>query len=175
MREREKKQKTRMHRLARPTRRRCVKKNNKKTWEKNAGLRKKNNADAPFGAPHAVSAAGASKKKPTKQKNTRCAKKKQQKKRGFTKKTRVGHLARPKCLRCVKKQNKQKNASAQKTNKQINVGAPLGAPHAPLARHAAKPRKPGSSLSKHIVHESCTRAQTPKMNLISHTSNCLTE
>ena len=54
-------------------------------------------------------------------------------------------MARPKCLRCVKKQNKQKNASAQKTNKQINVGAPLGAPHAPLARHAAKPRKPGSS------------------------------
>ena len=104
-------------------------------------------------------------------------------------------MARPKCLRCVKKQNKQKNASAQKTNKQINVGAPLGAPHAPLARHAAKPRKPGSSkisdvtfvkiavlpiskglfLSTHIVHESCTRAQTPKMNLISHTSNCLTE
>ena len=30
-------------------------------------------------------------------------------------------------------------------------------------------------LSTHIVHESCTRAQTPKMNLISHTSNCLTE
>ena len=72
-------------------------------------------------------------------------KKTTEKTRVHKKKPRGGHLARPKCLRCVKKQNKQKNASAQKTNKQINVGAPLGAPHAPLARHAAKPRKPGSS------------------------------
>ena len=29
--------------------------------------------------------------------------------------------------------------------------------------------------STHIVHESCTRTQTPKMNLISHTSNFWTE
>ena len=46
----------------------------------------------------------------------------------------------------VRQKTKQtKKRLCAKKDKQINVGAPLGAPHAPLARHAAKPRKPGSS------------------------------
>ena len=84
------------------------------------------------------------KKNQTNKKTRDAQKKNNRKNEGSQKKTRVGHLARPKCLRCVKKRNKQKTASARKKN-QINAGAPLAAPHAPLARHVAKPRKPGSS------------------------------
>ena len=84
------------------------------------------------------------KKTQTNKKTRDAQKKKQQKKRGFTKKNAGWPFGAPQVPQVRQKTKQTKNRLCAK-KKQINAGAPLAAPHAPLARHVAKPRKPGSS------------------------------
>ena len=58
----------------------------------------------------------------------------------------------PQARQKKKKKKKKKTRVREKNN---NAGEPSGAPHAPQARHAAKPRRPGASLYYKFVKAEC--------------------